>query len=204
MRATLGIILAWALLFPFQAEAHRLIVFAWVEGDQVIVESKFSNGKKVQGGAVRLIDPSNGDKTEKGETDLKGQFTFFQKEPAPLKIEVDAGQGHRGEWDLVLEDWQLPDLPTSPTKINAEISENQKVPSSSEGVLISEERLRQIIGEEVDKKTKPIVRLLGDSLQPGPSFKDVLGGFGTIFGLVGLASFFRYRKLERERQKNDP
>ena len=39
------------------ASAHRVNVFAWVEGDTIYVESKFAGGKKVTSGKIVVTDP---------------------------------------------------------------------------------------------------------------------------------------------------
>ncbi|MEZ5582780.1 MAG: hypothetical protein R3F37_08440 [Candidatus Competibacteraceae bacterium] len=39
--------------------AHELMVFAWVDGDSVVVEGKFSNGRKPKQGTVRVYDGSD-------------------------------------------------------------------------------------------------------------------------------------------------
>ena len=44
------------LCFRIEAvEAHRVILFAWVENDTVYVESKFNSGKKVKAGKIVCI-----------------------------------------------------------------------------------------------------------------------------------------------------
>jgi nickel transport protein len=35
--------------------------------------------------------------------------------------------------------------------------------------------------------------MLADIGSSGPSFRDIFGGIGYIFGLMGVAAWFRYR-----------
>ena len=68
----------FGLLFflgPHQADAHRVNLFAWVEGDHVYVESKFSGGKKVKAGKIIVTDPQ-GHELVKGTTNDQGEFAF--------------------------------------------------------------------------------------------------------------------------------
>jgi hypothetical protein len=68
-------------------DAHRVNLFAWVEGDTVHVESKFSGGKKV---------------------DENGEFSFKVPEKTDLKIILIAGRGHRAEWTIAASETQVP------------------------------------------------------------------------------------------------
>ena len=85
------------------ADAHRVIVFAWVEGNTVFVESKFNGGKKVKNGKVTVTD-ARGVELLCGITDDNGEFSFRVPKRAELKIILDAGAGHRGEWKIPLEE----------------------------------------------------------------------------------------------------
>ena len=83
-------------LFGFQIEpvdAHRVNLFAWVEGDTVYVESKFSSGKKVKAGKIIVTDP-------------RGTFKVPKK--TELKIVLRAGTGHRAEWTIPASEIEMP------------------------------------------------------------------------------------------------
>ena len=58
--------------------------------------------------------------------------------------------------------------------------------------------LQEKVEEALDKKLKPVMKLLAEAQQSGPSAVDILGGIGYIFGLVGVAAYFSAR---RERSK---
>jgi nickel transport protein len=85
------------------AEAHKVNVFAYVEGDQVVVEGYFSGNVKAQNCQVEVFDAA-GKKLLEGKTDTKGVFTFKLKELPPfkggLKIVLNAEMGHRGEYTI--------------------------------------------------------------------------------------------------------
>ncbi|MGD9362169.1 MAG: hypothetical protein PVH85_25095, partial [Desulfobacterales bacterium] len=57
------------------ASAHRVNVFAWVDGDTIHVESKFSGGKKVKTGKVVVMDPRSVELLS-GFTNDQGEFSF--------------------------------------------------------------------------------------------------------------------------------
>ena len=83
-------------MFAGSASAHRVNVFAWVEGDTVYVESKFAGGKKVKAGKIIVVD-AKGVERLSGRTNDQGEFSFKVAEPADLIIRIAAGQGHQGE-----------------------------------------------------------------------------------------------------------
>jgi len=94
-------------------DAHRVIVFAWVEGDTVYVESKFNGGKKVKAGKIVVTDPG-GNELVKGTTNAKGEFSFKVPKKTDLKIVLLAGEGHRAEWTLPVAEIETPAAEKSP------------------------------------------------------------------------------------------
>lgn len=95
----MAIIMAAGMAF-----AHRVNVFAWVEGDTVRVECKFSDGTKVRQGVIRVFD-SGGAEILNGKTTDGGKFSFKAPAPDDLKIVLEAGMGHRAEWRLSTQDF---------------------------------------------------------------------------------------------------
>jgi nickel transport protein len=87
--------------------AHRVNVFAWIEGDTVHVESKFSGGKRVKAGKITVLD-SEGGELISGMTNENGEFSFKIPKKTDLKIVVEAGEGHRGEWSINAADIEMP------------------------------------------------------------------------------------------------
>jgi nickel transport protein len=102
-------LVAWAVVwgvsffFDGSAFAHRVNVFAWVEGDRVFVECKYPDGTKVREGVIRVLD-SAGKELLTGKTDAKGEFSFKVPKQDDLKIVLEAGMGHRAEWPLSKQD----------------------------------------------------------------------------------------------------
>ena len=88
-------------------DAHRVNLFAWVEGDTVHLESKFSGGKKVKAGKIIVSDPQ-GNELVRGNTDEKGEYTFKIPQKTDLKIVLIAGTGHRAEWTITASEIEMP------------------------------------------------------------------------------------------------
>ena len=103
------VLIAWAVvlgvsfLLSGNAQAHRVNIFAWVEGDTVLVECKYPDGTKVHEGVIRVLD-SAGKELLNGKTNTKGEFSFKVPKQDDLKIVLEAGMGHRAEWPLSKQD----------------------------------------------------------------------------------------------------
>ena len=100
----ISLVAAVLLLLPrSQALAHNVTVFAWVEGDTVHVESKFSGGRRPVAAPVEVYD-ARGNLLLKGVTDEKGEFSFKVPKKTEMKIVLLAGMGHKGEWTIPFSD----------------------------------------------------------------------------------------------------
>ncbi|MGR3466753.1 MAG: hypothetical protein ACU0CI_02665 [Shimia sp.] len=86
--------------------AHGLNVFASVEGEEVVVEAKFSNGRAPVSGEVRVSDDA-GELIETLELGEDGTLRF-PLDPVHaatgLLIEVEASDGHDNYWILTPDD----------------------------------------------------------------------------------------------------
>ncbi|MBW1923109.1 MAG: hypothetical protein JRJ35_06510 [Deltaproteobacteria bacterium] len=180
------------------ALAHRVNVFAWVQGKRVHVQAAFSGGKKVRNGTVRVYD-SKGALVTEGTTNVKGEFSFGLRHKEPLRVVVLAGAGHRGEWTLSREELsEEPETPASHSPGGASTDTSPVPGKSSPEAVLSREELRLAVEKALDRKLKPFYTLLADSLNRRPSVPEILGGIGYIIGLVGLATYLRYRKEGKE------
>ncbi len=92
------------LIMSPSAFAHKVNIFAYVEGDTVYTESYFPDGKKVQGGLVEVYD-SQGKKLLEGITNDKGQFNFKSLKKDDTKIVINASMGHRNSCILSADEF---------------------------------------------------------------------------------------------------
>ncbi len=194
-------LLMFFCLRPVSVDAHKVTVFAWVEEDRVHTESKFSRGKKVNSGAIVVYD-LQGNRLLEGKTDEQGHFSFPVPKKAALKIELQAGMGHRAEWILPAEEMGVTapleavetNIPQAGEKPSAAEKQQSKIASG-----LSADDVQQAVEKALDKKLKPVIRMMVESREQDPSLSDILGGIGYILGLVGLASYMHFR-----RKKDDP
>jgi nickel transport protein len=196
------IIIIFSMLLPLtltdSANAHRITVFAWVEGDTVHVESKFSGGKRVQGGEVIVYDLED-NQLLTGKTDEQGEFSFTVPQQTGLKVEVIAGMGHRGDWTIPAEEMGEASAESAETSAAPQIEPQkpvaeEKTVQSVAAPGLGAEDIQMIVEKSLDKKLKPMMNILVDSQEKGPSMTDIFGGIGYIFGLVGVAAYFSSRR----------
>lgn len=185
------------------ALAHRVNVFAWVEGDTVFVESKFAGGKKVKAGKIVVMDP-DGKELLSGVTNDNGEFSFKIPKRTDLKIIMIAAQGHQAEWAINASEFgQTPGKAleesnagkiASPKSPSAEPSSTTSTGSELAVMRVDLNQLETLIGHVLDKKLKPITKLLVDAHDRSPTVRDIFGGIGYILGFVGIAAYIHSRK----------
>ena len=206
----------WGFVFLFAifisgnnpAYAHKVMVFAWVDGDMIFTQSKFSGGKKVKGGNIVVYNTQKKILLE-GKTDDKGKFSFKVPEKTTFKIVLYAGTGHRAEWTVPKEDieemsWDKPaestlkkpqakmppnTIPSEPTEDPAEEMSQTPQPSGP-----CADEIENAVEKALDKKLKPVIKMLNESLDRGPTVSEILGGIGYILGLMGVGAYFHYRR----------
>lgn len=93
-----------ALTLALPVAAHRLNVFARVEGEEVVAEAKFSNGNPVHVGTFNVYDV-NDVLLISVEAGPDGTARFpLQGAEGGLRIEMNAGDGHEDYWILTPAD----------------------------------------------------------------------------------------------------
>ncbi len=183
------------LLGVSNAYAHRVNIFAWVDGDMVHTQSKFSGGKTVVEGRINVYD-SEGELLLQGETDDKGEFSFRIPRQTTLKIELIAGMGHQSEWTV--HENEMDGEFKEKTKGGGEENETSLNDADDKrktivSAQVSREEMEAIVEKAVEKKLKPLIGMLADLKDSGPGIPEIIGGIGYIIGLAGIAAYFRSR-----------
>lgn len=209
------------LLTASAALAHKVFVFAWTEGDQVMVEAYFSKSRKAAESLVEVFN-SQGQKLVEGKTDENGLFSFIPPEKTDLRIVVEASMGHKNEYLLTAD--ELPDSggasnktpgaepgegapETGPGPPETETGDPEADPDAG-GVKAED------LGPIINQALRPEIKSLREDLarandrleniqrtlaemgrrDDGPGLRDTVGGLGWLVGLAGLAVFLRGRK----------
>ncbi len=190
-----------AALAPHAAMAHRVNVFAYVEGRDVVVECSYSRSRRVNHGKIDVLNLKTGEVLLTGETDENGSFRF----PVPdasrasgtgLRIMLQAGEGHQDEW--VVEASEFMPVEVSSTEEGREDAENvgAGAPAASDvpaAAGLTRADVEDVVAAVLDVKLAPVKRALLERTEEGPELREIVGGIGWIFGLVGIAAYFKSR-----------
>ncbi len=187
-----GMVLGGLLLGTGPAQAHKVTVFAWVEAGQVHTQSKFSGGKRVRGGRIKVLDQNDKMRLE-GTTDAQGHFTFPTPSGATaLKIILTAGMGHTNQWQISAQELGVDkaEAPTLPSRAPVTVA-----PTHAPAIqpAMDPAAIEQIVENALDRKLAPLREQLAAQEW---GLRDVLGGLGYILGLIGLAGYLQYRKQQ--------
>lgn len=197
----------WCWFFPASVSAHKVTIFAWVDGDTVHTQSKFSGSKRVKNAPVLVYDPKDVLLLD-GKTDKNGMFSFKIPQKTSLKIVLKASMAHMAVWKIPVEafggtepenaaktDALQNSLKTPSDSVNIQTHEHV---SGSSAVALGKREIEDIIDAALDKKLAPLTEIIADSIVRGPGFTEIVGGIGYIFGLVGVALYFANRKRKTD------
>jgi nickel transport protein len=200
MRSVL-MILVFALLASSPAMAHRVNVFAYVEGGEIVVECSFSKSKRVRHGHIEVRDAVSGETLLHGTTDAEGLFRFPVPEQARtsgagLRILLQAGEGHQNEWIVDAAEFLGAPIPAAPAPSVPQSDTAGSVPGGNEAAPspgLTRSDVEEVVAAALDAKLAPIQRELREQGQKGPGVQEIVGGIGWIFGLIGVAAYFKSR-----------
>ena len=185
--------------------AHKVQMFAHVEGSKVFVEGYFADGKKAKNSEVTVFDNKSGERLLGGKTDDMGKFSFNIPKKTDLRISLNASLGHKTE--QVLPGSELPDaggsnMPLRGTKEdeNPPISPFFKGGLKSKGgkggfsfSQIEQVELQVMIEKGIEKGISPLLRGFSECKER-VYYSEIIGGIGYIFGIMGIALYFKARK----------
>ena len=197
------ILLTAVLVLSFDyAWAHRVTVFALVDGDMVHTTSKFSGGKRVVKGNIVVMD-LQGNTLLEGITDENGEFSFKIPKREALKVVLKAGMGHGAEWIIPVE--EITGSPSESEGVSSDQTQafsGNKAGSESEAFEeVSSDRIQAAVEKALDRRLKPILSMLERIHEPKTSLKDILGGIGYIVGLVGIVAYIQ--SVRKKTNKKD-
>ena len=192
------------------ASAHRVNIFAFVDGDAVQVECGFNRSQKVKQGTVEVFDATTGALLLQGTTDDNGVFRFpvtaeLREAGHDLNIRIIAGEGHQNDWTVAADELASSGTPKAVAVAAAEVPATpaslvagQAAPSAAAPVAAvsggaTPAEIERIVDAALDAKLSPIKRMLAEQTEAGPNLRDIIGGIGWIFGLIGVAAYFRRR-----------
>ena len=217
--AALPLVLAAFILgTAASAQAHRVNIFAWTEGDQVVAECGFNGGNKVKQGQVVVFDAATGAKLLEGRTDDFGVYRFpisAEGKAHGVRIVIKAGEGHQNEWTVEAAELatiqpgtvaapapssapasaaaSAPAVATAPAAQRPASPKTDKTPAQ-QAANISAADLQNIVNTALDAKLGPIRKELAELRVARPGFSEIIGGIGWLVGLAGIALYFKGRR----------
>jgi len=206
VRRSIAAIATILLLVSPTAFAHKLNMFAYVEGDEIFAEAYFTDGKKAKNSAITIFGPDNKQLLQ-GISNEDGQFTFAIPQQSDLRITVNAGMGHQAEYLLLKDEFSEESesaLTTSITTASESVNDNDNDNSDIQHTEphtepprvttnLDNDAIRAEVERAVGKAIKPLMRELS-TMRAEKSLADIIGGIGFIFGLFGTAMYFKSRQ----------
>lgn len=200
--AVTALLVCSLLMAPSAAWAHKVNVFAYVEGDTVVTESYFSDGRKCRDSLIEVFDPE-GRKLLEGKTDAEGRFSFRPPLRSDLLIRLSAAMGHRAEYTVPATDLPVTITggpPSAPEPVNETIESLSEKSGTepAQGKSTPQQQLAPVdvealVEHVVARQLAPIRRALEES-QDRRRISDIVGGIGYIIGLMGVVLYFHARR----------
>ena len=208
------VLAAFILGTAVSAQAHRVNIFAWTEGNEVVAECGFNGGNKVKQGQVVIFDAATGAKLAEGRTDDLGVYRFpisAEGKAHGVRIVIKAGEGHQNEWTVDAAELATiqPGTGAAPAASSAPASapavaaapaaqapsspKTDKAPAQ-QAANISASELQNIVNTALDAKLGPIRKELAEMRVARPGFSEIFGGIGWLVGLAGIALYFKGRR----------
>jgi nickel transport protein len=184
-------------VFTTPALAHRVLVFAYAEGDTIHTESRFIPDTPVRQGNLLVLDQKTGKELLTGQTDDQGKFSF--KIPAAaaaqkldLNIVVEAAMGHRGSWLLKADSYLAgvtPGKATAPVPVPATASPVPETKTAG----VDQQAFEAVVNKSLERQLAPIKEMLAELTIHRTTPTDIIGGIGYILGFFGLWAYFQSR-----------
>lgn len=172
-RSLAVVLLLAGLVAAGPAWAHKMKIFATIEGDAIVGSAYFSPGGRVQD--AETILSIGGEDVARTRTGEDGSFRFALTRPGPYRIAVDGGDGHAAFF--ILADSASPATPA---------------PLSTPSSAVSDTALEQAIARQIRPLREQI-----DAYEEKIRLHDILGGLGIIAGLAGVAFGLSERRKRR-------
>lgn len=185
MARSLGCLWVSLWLASAPAMAHRLQIFAFVDGDRIEGSAYFAGGAAAPGARIQVLDAQGRPLTEL-TPDPSGAFSYQAQTAEDHMVVAEIGDGHRAEWRIRASEL-APGFPG--TSVPREPG-TTPLPSRAPA---KEADLRVLVEQAVARQIRPLREELA-AAQGRATLRDLLGGIGYILGLLGLLVWWRSRR----------
>ncbi len=185
------------LLLPGRpARAHRIFVYGYTSGEDLVVQCSWGNDRPVVHGKVQLLDPKSGKILATGISNQQGISRLPRPRTVPatgLLVVLEAGSGHRAVWKMDPQDLGVQSNTTvsSPPRQTAPAQPDTLPPASGD---LDKQALARLIDASVARQIAPLQAMLARHVNRGPTLESILGGIGWLVGIGGLLAALRARE----------
>lgn len=183
------------LFLSVHSAAHNVVGGVYVSGADIEGEAGFSNGAMAHEGTLVKVFDEAGTPLGEVKTDTEGFFIFTAKKRITHVFEINMGAGHILKMQLPVEELPESLVLGAPVK-NTVMSDNNNNNDNNNNKQLGSQQITSFILEKaIAKQIKPLRKEI-QALKEKSGLRDMLGGIGYIFGLLGVVAFIRERKLK--------
>ncbi len=204
-RAFVGLLFCLMVLMTASpVSAHRVHLYAFVEGSEIVADCRFSKKSPAQNAKVEVLDAASGKLLVSGQSDARGTARLavppeLKAHPADVLVVLNAGEGHRAEWRIDAADLRR-GLAGTPSAVSSPVQPEQSetagqgagmaVQSSGASRCVSPEELEALLREER-------ARFEAERNAEGPGLTEIVGGIGWIVGIFSALFALNNRRRRR-------
>lgn len=192
-RLAIGVCIAMAITLCLAAtsRAHKVNLFAYVDGNSIVTDSGYSRSKRVHDGVIEVYDAASGTMLLSGKTDENGKFDFpipdaARSEKMDLLLRLRAGTGHQAEWTVKYEEYGAAKGPFAAS----ETEHGHKAVAAPQQSTITAGEVEMVVRREL----APLKQMVAEMHQAGPGVTEIVGGVGYIIGLFGIVAYMKSRR----------
>lgn len=182
------------------AEAHRLKLFATVEGGVVHGYGFFIGGGRPSEAQLVIRDAS-GTELFRGPTGADGSFSFTPAVASDLDLSIDAGDGHAAETRISANRFPPNGTfsPIGPASAAGGADTPKTIPDKEPSPRLdaSGQDLAMLVDRSVDRAVSRQITPLLEAYAEADGrarFNDVISGIAVIIGMAGLLLWGRARR----------
>ncbi|WP_328986950.1 carboxypeptidase-like regulatory domain-containing protein [Thiorhodovibrio winogradskyi] len=178
--------------------AHKLQVFAAVEGSSLSGTAYFTGGSPASGARI-IITNAAGEPMAELEPTADGRFSYQINAPVAHRVIAETADGHRAEWQIPAAalagafSQAAADTPAIAAKQSPEPTA-ERGPAAGESQAPAQlHQMPPALEAALARQLRPLREELL-ATREALRLQDILGGIGYIFGLSGLALWWRCQR----------
>ena len=179
MRLLAALALLAASTWP--AQAHRLKLFATLEGETISGYAFFVGGGRAQDADLRIKDEA-GREIAQLTTDKSGAYSFKAPQTQTYHLVANTGDGHVAE--ATIDKGRF-----SGASAVASAADEDDAPASAATTA----QIERAVDAAVARQLRPLMEAY-EAAESRTRFNDIMGGIGMIVGLAGLALWSSARR----------